>query len=767
MFFAYPNKPNELALTIERAVSDINLSRKKITPWKALDIAGSFIADQIKDKIDEKETIVADISKLNFNVTFEVGYAIGQRKKVLLTKNRTIKEGDATIREVGIFDTIGYLEYENSVELAALLRNKVDRILYPEKAKINKKTPVYLLETKYKTDFSTRITARIKKARLNYRSFDPNEMPRLSALDAIDQISQSFGVVVSLLSSESEECTIHNIRASFIAGLATGMNKELLILQYGIDPVPIDYRDFVCSYNIPDDINKHIGEFANKITEAFQEDEEIEDNSKKSYLQALDLGSSSAENEMRTLRSYYLKTDQFLKAARGEAQMVVGRKGSGKSAIFLQIRDRERSKGRNVVLDLKPDGYKLIKLKEYVLEFLEEGTFQHTITAFWEYILLLEICHKILEGDKKRHCNQPELVNPYKELEELFSSSDYLTEGDFSERMSNLISELTINFKSNYNSKSKVRLSTPQVTSLIYKTDILKLRSKLTDYLRHKDVTWLLFDNIDKGWPSTGLKHEDLLIIRTLIDASRKIQRYFDKENIEINPLVFLRNDVYELLVEETSDRQKESIVLLDWTDPDLLRELIKLRIESNIDNGKSTFEKLWRNICVSHYDGEETSQYLIERSLMRPRFLINLINQCKGFAINLNHDKIEKEDIEKGIKAFSNDLLTDISYEIRDVLPEAENILYNFISSKPELSSEELCSLLDNSEIQNDLQKRIVDLLLWYGFIGVKIDTQDVKYIYNLNYNMRLLRGLIEQKRDDIVYVINPGFWPSLIMEK
>src|SRR3546814_12937673 len=92
---------------------------------------------------------------------------------------------------------------------------------------------------------------------------------------------------------------------------------------------------------------------------------------------------------MRDLERYYLETDQFLKSLRGEAHFVVGRKGSGKSAIFLQIRDAERDKNRNknIVLDLKPDGYKLIKFKERILQFLSEGTYQHTITAFWEYVL--------------------------------------------------------------------------------------------------------------------------------------------------------------------------------------------------------------------------------------------------------------------------------------------------------------------------------------------------------------------------------------------
>src|SRR3546814_11005267 len=80
----------------------------------------------------------------------------------------------------------------------------------------------------------------------------------------------------------------------------------------------------------------------------------------RSFIKKLNLGATSAENEMRDLERYYLETDQFLKSLRGEAHLVVGRKGSGKSAIFLQLRDAERDKNRhkNIVLDLTPDSYK-------------------------------------------------------------------------------------------------------------------------------------------------------------------------------------------------------------------------------------------------------------------------------------------------------------------------------------------------------------------------------------------------------------------------
>ena len=45
---------------------------------------------------------------------------------------------------------------------------------------------------------------------------------------------------------------------------------------------------------------------------------------------------------------------------------------------------------------------------------------------------------------------------------------------------------------------------------------------------------------------------------------------FLRKAKYEVFPIIFLRNDVYDLLVRESPDRQKEAKAFLDWTDPDL-----------------------------------------------------------------------------------------------------------------------------------------------------------------------------------------------------
>jgi hypothetical protein len=554
-FFAYPVSPAQIGETVEQAIRNLQ-ERAGITTvqsWRELDIAGHFIADQVLNKIDDCSVFAADVTQLNFNVTYEAGYALGKGKRVVLTRHKAIQSSSPLISDVGIFDTLGWEEYQNSDELESILRKITDttpsiKNIYT----LNKNAPLFLITARIKTDQVTRIISKVKKARLFFRAFDPQETPRLSATLAFEQISQSFGVLVHLLPNRVIDSNIHNIQAAFLAGLAEGMGKMLLLLQDGEEPVPIDYRDLVTTYLSPSQIDNAIADFAPKVTEAMQEDDPVIPDKLKTLLESISFGASAAENEFRELAGYYIDTEQFHRAMRGEVRIVIGRKGAGKTAIFSQVRDRKRQNSRNVVLDLLPDGYQLIKFKEMVLRFLGAGSLEHTITAFWEYLLLLEICHKLLQKDRHTHTRDPRLTQPYRTLAKLYQTDEYVGEGDFSERLSTLLQQITDEYQARFGSETDRTLKQQEITELLYRHDVNSLRGNVVDYLSLKDDVIILFDNIDKGWPTHGLTAADVSIVRSLLEATRKLERQLGRYGIKCSALTFLRNDVYELLVQET-----------------------------------------------------------------------------------------------------------------------------------------------------------------------------------------------------------------------
>ncbi|MBK6355951.1 MAG: hypothetical protein IPF44_04170 [Betaproteobacteria bacterium] len=733
--------------------------------WEEMDVSGRFIATEILNNIGTNDFLVADISRLNFNVVYEIGFAIGKGKPILLVKHKAVTEGHPSIQDVGIFDTLGYKEYTTSDELYALFRDVENIRPMHISGKINDKTPIYLIQPKTKTDYDGFIVYGIKKSHLYYRSFDPAESPRLAGPDAITNVAESFGVVLHFLPNEHVDSQTHNIRSAFVAGLADGMDKRALYIQSGETPIPVDLRDFVTTCRFQSQFKEAIGSLAERV----YEDRDVSIVSKPagelSVLSQMDLGASAAENEITSLGEYYLEIDAFRRAQRKEVRLVTGRKGSGKTAIFFMLRDRVRSKRSNVVIDLKPEGYQLLKLKDSIISLMSAGTVEHTITAFWEYLLWLEICYKLLEKDQELHKRDHNLFEPYQRLKAVYISDEYSAEGDFSERLKILLRDIISIIEAEYNDGVDVNLTTAQITGLIYRHNFQELKENVIRYLKFKDELWLLFDNIDKGWSSQGVKSEDLVIVRSLIEATRKIERELRNLGIPAHTIVFLRNDVFEHLVDSTADRGKETRANVDWDDPEMLRELLRRRIDRNWDTANpKSFSSVWTSICTPIVDGQDSAEYMIDRCLMRPRSLLDLIGHCRGYAMNLGHDRIMKEDISKACSAFSNDLLAEIDLEIRDVFPSAEHLLYAFIGSSKELRREDLLQVLAGHSISPTDVDAIVNLLLWFGFLGFIWTDGSQRYIYSFHYNMKVLQGSHNVLLNNgVIYVINPAFHPAL----
>lgn len=772
LFVAYPSEPQQLGAAIESAAERGNIAGWSLTPWAELSVAGRLIANEVLDKIADADAVAADVSLLNFNVTFEIGYAIAISKPILLLRNPAVSEDEAGRRAVGIFDTIGYETYQNSDDLRALLRRVLSDLKPLDIPKdLSSKAPAYIVLPRYRTEFITNIVSRLKQAKILFRSFDAAEFPRLSAQEAIEDVARSYGIIVPLEPPTVTDSAAHNLRGAFVAGLAYGLDKAVSILQNGEVPVPIDVRDFATHVMHPTQIAEEIQAFAADVIDAMQRASELQISEPETLLQRLNIGASSAENEFRDLSQYYLKTDSFLRAARGEARLVTGRKGSGKTAIFFQVRDSVWGDKDNVVLDLKPDGYKLLKFRESISALISAGSFEHTVMVIWEYVLLLEICHKILENDRQLHTRDHRLYEPYRKLHDLYRQEGYDTEGDFNERMSQLLLRVANDYGAAVSEGDERKsLRSADITNLIFKRDIRPLRNAIDEYLEFKDSVWILIDNLDKGWPTHGVQANDLVIIRALLEASRKLERQLGRFGVDCHTIVFLRNDVYELLIDQTPDRGKESRVTTDWTDRETFREMLRRRIVYSNFPPDTPFQEMWPRICVSHFRGEESSEYLINRSLMRPRYFLNLVMHCRGVAVNRGHEKIEVEDIEQALKTHSTSLLTEVGLEMRDVHPGYDDALYAFIALPPTLTAQEVAEALNNSiDIRESEVEPYIDLLMWFGFLGITSGDGEEKYIYDYQYDMNLLRHVVvsRAKASELQYCVNPAFHAALEVEQ
>ena len=415
---------------------------------------------------------------------------------------------------------------------------------------------------------------------------------------------------------------------------------------------------------------------------------------------------------------------------------------------------------------MKPEGYQLVKLKERILDFLTVGAQQHLITALWEYILLLEITYKVLEKDRDVHLRDHRLTKPYAVLRDLYGDTELSQEGDFRERLSKLsdqiIHEFFKRFKADSSQEQPLNITTNQVTEILYQHDIRKLYEALIAYLHLKDEVWLLFDNIDKGWNVEGISPEDIVILRCLINASRKVEREFRSHKIEFHSVIFVRDDVYSLLMQGSADYGKEMRASLDWSNTDLLKAVLARRISVSLQHlGNSSTNPA--HVCISHCQGEPWLDFMAERSLMRPRNLLKLFRFSLGYAINMSHHRIEPEDIARGLLTYAQDLVIEVDRELGDVFPQARKLIYEFSEESFEFSHDELSTLVQCTGLDEPTAERVINFLVYYGVLGVTRANEETAYIYDVNYDIEMLRVRIRKWGRSTKYIVNRALWPAL----
>ena len=175
------------------------------TSWRDLRIEGRIIFCEICKAARFSSMVVADVTTLNFNVLFEIGYCIGFGLPVIPIRDSTYRRDKKVFDELGILDTFGYLDFQNAIELSTgikkQLKSNVRNILEQEG---NRNQPLYMVKSPIDTDGSIKLLSCLKKSGLKFRVFDPRETARLSLYDAKKQVTMSLAVITYLMNPERQ-----------------------------------------------------------------------------------------------------------------------------------------------------------------------------------------------------------------------------------------------------------------------------------------------------------------------------------------------------------------------------------------------------------------------------------------------------------------------------------------------------------------------------------------------------------------------------------
>lgn len=353
-----------------------------------------------------------------------------------------------------------------------------------------------------------------------------------------------------------------------------------------------------------------------------------------------------------------------------------------------------------------------------------------------------------------RSRNDSALQQRIRDIEERFALTDNIVSGDFTSRLETAVKEVVATLRKTDAADVKNKL-----TNIMFEAPIPKLRDAIISFKDFFGSILVLIDDLDKGWPPRQVERHDIATVKHLIEVLNRIQRDVTKRKIDFRHLVFLRSDIYELMVEQTSDRGKYNPIKVDWSDPQQLRHLLQQRVFSS--GVESEHDAMWAafNPVI---DGREAVDIMIDASLRRPRFLIDLCERTLSFAINRGHTTVSGDDLEEGMRQMSLYLVSDFGYELRDVAGTPEDIFYEFLGQPDRLTEAELDAILKKDGLGLNTAETI-DLFLWYGFLGIANASGPPIFIYDRAYDFRRLEAERTQKREDAVYAVNPAFLRGL----
>jgi hypothetical protein len=118
-FVAFAARDRFHAETTTRAAKIASCADLEYVVWSREDQSGSTVHRAVDGWIDDAQGFVADITFVNDNVTYELGYAIGAGKNIRIIRNAGIDLSD--VNQIGLFGTMLRDKFRKRAELESML----------------------------------------------------------------------------------------------------------------------------------------------------------------------------------------------------------------------------------------------------------------------------------------------------------------------------------------------------------------------------------------------------------------------------------------------------------------------------------------------------------------------------------------------------------------------------------------------------------------------------------------------------------------------
>lgn len=496
------------------------------------------------------------------------------------------------------------------------------------------------------------------------------------------------------------------------------------------------------------------------------------------------IGSGNAESDDEFLFDCFVDhpgVDRAIRVANA-GMVLAGRTGSGKTAVLRHIENRVN---QCAVLDPLDMALSYVANSDS-LRFLQAigADLDLLFQVLWKHVLCLEYIRlrwEVESTEKSRSI--------YLKFEEFFRRDDrrkkaisYLEnwQGKFWITMDQNVKELTETVEKKLHAEVggeiakftaggqfDKRMSQERKSEIIARTKKIISEDQLAELHNVVEALatmgasdtksyYLLIDRLDERWVDDSIRFR---LIKALLQSLRSFRKI---ESLKV--LVALRSDVLERVVQETSDIafQREKFedyrIEMRWSKTDL-RDLIEKRLNKLFRRQYTMSAIGFNDVFPSRVGQRETFEWMLERTLLRPRDVISFVNEC--IDLSDGQSKITVNVLRKAEIEYSRKRRDALLQEWKSAFPTLDRLLSVIIQEKQssaELSAlaeengtiDEFClSVCADTKIASDplhsacqirvngkgdgfkVVQEAVAVLYRTGVVGLKLHSQD-RFIYS-----------------------------------
>lgn len=523
----------------------------------------------------------------------------------------------------------------------------------------------------------------------------------------------------------------------------------------------------------------------------------------------LSIGSPDAEAD--TLLSSCFVDNGCLSLVRDvddHASIVLGRTGQGKSAVLLRLLEIEPN-----AIEIKPLelAFRFVE-NSTVIRFFEDAGVNLNLfyRLLWRHVLVTELIKRRYNLNDQNGLTRwlDSFLGKLKPDSAKSNAITYLrrwgenfwqeTETRLTEITKKIETELSSSLEAPLLAKMKFggadKLSDAErrevfsrgsaVVNKIQIADLNKVMQLLAEeaFYDKQNRYYIAIDSLDEDWVSSSAKYR---LIRALIEEVRTFRSELKHAKI----IVALRHDLIEKVFSETRDggfqeeKYETYYARIDWSRQDL-QELLRLRV-NEVFRRKYTGAAIKLEDIFPKSRGETTPyEYMIERTMSRPRDVIAYANEC--FLIAATRPRISWQAITDAELNYSRKRKNALADEWLNTLPSV-NVVIDILrgmadtfsrSAITESAVESIVTQLATFEREDDLVRMcklalepkstvtnaqlltaMVQVLYHIGAIGVKFSA-DSPFIWSFRDQQALSAG--EAKRVQSIKV-HKMLWRAL----